>query len=85
MTQLSKPISRVSNTQSNHGRLLCIEIRPGSIDLIVIREKGRRKGYSVPLEKVFQLGARLEADEQRRIKAAKRKEKKNDTRTKSRY
>lgn len=75
MTQLSKPVSRVSNTQTNQGRYLCIEIRPGSVDLIVIREKGRRTGYSIPLEKVFQLGARLEADEQRKIKAAKRKAK----------
>jgi hypothetical protein len=76
MTPLSKPISRESNTRSSRGRSLMIEIRPGSIDLVILREKGRRKGYAVPLEKIFQLGARLEADENRKIKALKRKAKK---------
>ena len=76
MTLLSKPIRRVSNTLSHSGRSLVIEIRPGAIDTIFIREAGRRKGYAVPVSKVYQLGARLEADSARAAKIAKRKEKK---------
>lgn len=53
-----------------------LEIRPGATDLIVVREKGRRKGYSVPIEKIFQLGARLEAEANRKIAAQKRKDRK---------
>jgi exodeoxyribonuclease-5 len=77
MTLLSKPIRRVSNTLSNAGRSLVIEIRPGATDTIFIREAGRRNGYTVPLSKVWQLGARLYADAARAEKAAKKKARKS--------
>lgn len=73
MTELSKIIRRRSGTVVR-GRSLIIELRPGATDLIVVRESGRRKGYAVPLGKVYELGARIEADENRRIRAAKKKE-----------
>jgi hypothetical protein len=76
MTLLSKPIRRVSNTLSHSGRSLVIEIRPGAIDTIFIREQGRRRGYTVPVTKIWQLGARLEAESNRAQRIARRKEKK---------
>ena len=76
MTLLTKPIRRESNTTSRQGRLLMVEILPGATDLVVVREKGRKKGYAVAIEKIFQLGARLEADEQRKITIQKRKDRK---------
>lgn len=75
MTQLTKTIRRVSNTASKSGRRLIIIIDPGAIDLVTVREQGRRRGYSVPLEKIYQLGARIEADNAIKERKAKRKAK----------
>jgi hypothetical protein len=76
MTILNKSVHRETNTTTRQGRTLMLEIRPGATDLIVVREKGRRKGYAVPIERIFLLGARLEADEQRKITAQKRNDRK---------
>jgi len=72
MTLLTKPIRRVSNTRSQ-GRALVIEIRPGATETIFIRESGRRNGYAVPILKIYQFGARLEADHIRAERVAKKK------------
>jgi hypothetical protein len=82
MTQLNKNVRRVSNTfvrSQGRDRQLVIELSPGATDLIKIKEKGRRSWYAVPLKKIYELGARLEAEENRKIKAAKRKDKKCKT------
>ena len=76
MTLLTKSIKRESNSKTQQGATLMLEIRPGATDLIIVREKGRRKGYAVPIERIYLLGARLEADEQRNITAQKRKDRK---------
>jgi len=74
MTLLTKPVRRVcENTHSHSGRALVIEIRPGATETTFIREAGRRNGYTVPIAKVYQLGARLEADAKRAERAANRK------------
>jgi hypothetical protein len=76
MTQLKKPVRRVTeNSRSASGRAFVIELRPGATDTVFIREAGRRIGYTVPVQKIFQLGARLEADQKRAERAAKRKKK----------
>jgi hypothetical protein len=78
MTLLTKPVRRVAgNTRSHGGRALVLEIRPGATETIFIREAGRRNGYTVPIAKVYQLGARLEADAKRAEKAAKKKSARN--------
>ena len=75
MTDLRKPISRRSNTYIKD-RALIIELRPGAIDTIFIREAGRRSGYTVPVARVYALGARLEAEAKRAEQAAKKKARK---------
>lgn len=77
MTLLHKPVKRITtNTHSHAGRALVVTLMPGASESIVIREHGRRKGYEIPLSKVFQLGARLEADAKRSERATKKKARK---------
>lgn len=75
MTILSKPLRRLSN-ESHQGRRLIIEVIPGATDLIIIREQGRRKGYAVPVQKIFQLGANIYAQAEIKARKDKRKAKK---------
>jgi hypothetical protein len=76
MTRLARPIRReCENTRSHTGRNLIIEIRPGSIEVVFIREAGRRKGFPVPIAKIWQLANRIEADHAMAEKKAKRREK----------
>lgn len=78
MTQLNKPVRRLSHTTTNTGRRLAVELRPGAVDTIFIREEGRRRGYSVPVEKAYALGARIEAEAAIKAKKDKRKKKGRD-------
>lgn len=73
---LTRPVKRESNTMSKAGRILIIEIRPGATDTVFIREKKRVKGYLIPLMKVYELGARLEADANIRERKQRQKDKK---------
>lgn len=75
MTKLTHSVHRLSNTKTHGGRLLVISMTPGATDLVTVREQGRRKGYSVPLEKIYQLGARIEAENAIKERKAKRKAK----------
>lgn len=45
-------------------------------DEVRLRQKGRRRAYSIPWQAVYTLAARAEADRIRREKAEKRKAKK---------
>lgn len=73
MTRLTIASKRVRReTQATfRGTPLCVEL--GS-HTIVIREKGRRRGYEVSIDSIFTLGAKKEAD---RIRAEKAEAKKN--------
>ncbi len=75
MTNLTKPIRRRTATVVK-GRRLVVELRPGAVDTVTIREEGRRRGYSVPVLKVYELGAHREAEQHRAERAAKRKKRK---------
>lgn len=79
MTILKNSVKRVTNTRSNTGRALVIEIRSGAIDTVFIREAGRRTGYVVPISRIYQLDARLYADAERAEKLAKKKAKRKDS------
>lgn len=76
MTTLTKPVRRRLANSSYRGRRFVIELRPGSIETLFIREEGRRKGYTVPFGFIFSAGARIEADSIRKERAARRKAKK---------
>lgn len=52
------------------GRPLVIELDSHSL---TIREKGKRKGYEVPYEAIYTLGAKKAAEQQRAEKKAARK------------
>lgn len=69
MTKADKPVRRETFT-SNRGRPLVIELNP---TFLVVREKGRRHGYTVTYSQVFNVGARNAAEELRRAKAEARK------------
>jgi len=76
MTTLNKKVTRkLPNSSDGHGRNLIVELTPGLTELIRIRDFGRRKWYAVPLLKVRQLGARLEAEDQMRQRKEKRRKK----------
>lgn len=78
MTDLLKPIKRRAvNSRSHDGRALVIVLKPGHIDTIEIREAGRRTGYTVPVEAVYKLGARLAADAIRKERQQKKSVKRN--------
>lgn len=74
MTDLTKTVKRRTRTTSHDGRALIIEIHPN--DIIVIREAGRRKGYSIPVIAAYRLGARMEAEARMKERKAKKKGKK---------
>lgn len=74
MTELSgvKTVTRVV-LATHRGRQLVVTLYGTTM---VIREKGRRKGYEVPYNSIFNLGALKQAEATRREKAEARKAKK---------
>jgi len=67
MTQISRPVKRETRSQVQ-GRVLMVELSRYSITL---RQKGKRSGYSVPLEAVFHLGGKMmrrELDAAKKVK-----------------
>lgn len=54
-------------------RALCVALEPCAV---LVREKGRRTVYRVPIESVLMLGARLEVARRKAEKAEKRKNRK---------
>ncbi len=73
MTDLLKPVRRRTSTATHAHRNLVVELRPGIPDSIYIREEKRRSGYEVSIETIWQLAARLYAEELRKQRIAKRK------------
>jgi len=65
MTTLVRPVKRVTGVRIQN-RALCIEVGPFEIK---VRQKGRRTGYSVPLEAIWHIGGKLE---RRRLDAEKK-------------
>jgi len=66
MTRLTRSVRR-ETAATIQGRELMVELSRYSI---TIRQKGRREGYTVPLEAAYMLGARLK---RRELDAEKRK------------
>jgi hypothetical protein len=60
---------RAETSARYRGKPLMVSVEPYEL---VIREKGRRQCYAVPYIAVFELGARLAAEERRREKREKR-------------
>jgi hypothetical protein len=74
MTELRKSLKRQTvSTRSNRGRVLIIELRPGAEEVVFIREQGMQLGYTVPLSKIWQLGARMEAESRMKERTSKRR------------
>ncbi len=69
MTKADRPVRRETFT-SNRGRPLVIELNQ---TFLVVREKGRRHGYTVSYSQVFNIGARNQAEATRKAKAEARK------------
>lgn len=69
MTPITRAVKRETNA-FYRGRPLVIEL--GQFGLI-IREKGRRSGYSVPFAAIYATGAKIAERERRAEKAAKKK------------
>jgi hypothetical protein len=69
-TPLRKPVTRetVRAYDCARGRRLVVTLEPG--DVVTIREKGRRKGFSLSLEGVYYVA--VEADVKARKREAKR-------------
>lgn len=74
MTTLTKPVTRRAENTTVQGRALIITLRPGLTETVHIREAGRRTGYTVPLDRIYKLGAHMEAEAQRKLKADKKKQ-----------
>lgn len=72
MTKADKPIRRETYT-SYRGRPLIIEIHS---TFVVVRAKGRRKGYSVTLDQIWNIGARNAATADRLAKLEAKKARK---------
>lgn len=77
MTHLHKPVSRSLKLEPRGGRGNRIEViitlYPGGI--IGLRDKGRRKEYTLPLTTVYYLAAKAEAEHMIVERKAKRREK----------
>lgn len=56
-------------------RALCVALEPCAV---LVRLKGTRTVYTVPIESVLMLGARLEVARRKAEKLAKRKQKKGE-------
>jgi len=69
VTNLKKPVRRETPAQFRGRRLIVILEPP---DLVTIKEKGRRKGYTLTVESIYVLAADAEA---RRQIAERRKRK----------
>lgn len=68
MTEITSPVRRETKSHIQ-GRPLMVELSRYSI---TIRQKGRREGYTVPLEAAYMLGARLKRRELDAAKKVKR-------------
>lgn len=74
MTSLNKPVTRrAEHSLSHRGRRYVIQLSPGLNELVKIREENTRTWYSIPLSKIYQLGANIEANQNRKLKAEKGK------------
>ena len=76
MTRLHKPVKRTIALQPKGGGMrleVIITLYPGGI--IGLRDKGRRREYTLPLTTVYYLAAQAEARRVIAERAAKRKEK----------
>jgi hypothetical protein len=73
-TRLLKPVKREIESRMGSSRPpIIVELRPALIELIVFREKGTRKEYTMPLSKVFGLAVDAEIEAARRLKLSKKK------------
>lgn len=72
MTRISerKTKLRAETSARYRGRELMIVLEPHDI---LLREKGRRQAFAVPIVAVYELGMRLAAIEARRMKAERKK------------
>jgi hypothetical protein len=71
MTALTRIVKRECPRTFERGRTIILELRPG--DIIAVRAKGRRTTYETTVGAVFALAARTFGNEQKRLKAEKRK------------
>jgi len=73
MTNLTKPVTRRTLTDSpeRHPRKIVVTLYPGGS--IGLREAGRRTTFEIPLTTLYKYGARLEADRKRTERLAKKK------------
>jgi hypothetical protein len=74
MTDLTKPVRRVArNVIHTHGIRpdVVVTLYPGGV--LGLREHGRRKEYSIPLDAVLTLAIRREVEETRRLKGTTRR------------
>lgn len=78
MTKLSKPVRRETDA-ADRGRLLVVTLHPSAGGTIIIREKGRRKGFSLPVLTVYRLAAQAfglaEKDRKRKERVERRRAK----------
>ena len=68
MTRLTRSVRRETSAVVQ-GRELMVELSRYSITL---RQKGRREGYTVPLEAAFMLGARIKRREDEAVKKGRK-------------
>lgn len=61
---------RAETSARYRGRELMLSIEPHDI---ILREKGRRQAFAVPIIAVYELGMKLAAMEARRLKAERRR------------
>lgn len=73
MTKADKPVRRETYSY-NRSRPLIIEL---AATFLTVREKGRRHGYTVTYQQVFNIGARNAAEQVRQAKMEARKAKRN--------
>lgn len=70
MTELKRTIKRTTRAKVA-GRNLVLIIEPP--DLVTVREKGRRKGFSLTVEAIYYLAAKAQAEHDRNERLKKRK------------
>jgi hypothetical protein len=78
MTTLTKPIARECRIEPRGGKASTLQVivtlYPGGV--IGLRDKGRRKEYTLPLSTVYYLAAEAEAQRMMAERRTKRKERK---------
>jgi hypothetical protein len=73
MTELTKRVRRECMA-SYRGRTLIVEVSPDAGGTITVREKGRRRGFSLPVLSVFWLAMKAWAAEEAKRRHAERLE-----------